>query len=393
MKKLIISSVYDFLLFGLLNCVPYRSLTTFFYKKNSVDYLKKKNIEIVSLLDYIDDENLRIEITNYSLFEKHCLDSENNINIDFLLSKFNECIRLLINDINTTDLYDNSVIYAVGPSSFDLFADKVFDSVKKKNIKIIAWHDDMHAYSRIHYLQRTDIIKENYSLSLPIEELIFNKNAFNNSSAILTHSKPYLDYLNLNIYNSKTIQYYAPPDDLIFSMFTPSNFYQRKKKILASGNVRGYPLREFISYKIKSNNIDAISIYDYLPSSIASKNINDIKNNNFYAYYLKLSQYRGSFVGLHSKPIDFVVYKVFESLCVGTLLFCEYNENLDKLGLIKFEHYVPMYSNNLLDKEYIDKYLDTDEGLKIATNGYNFAKNFFNTKKHLDFFVDTINRL
>jgi hypothetical protein len=79
-------------------------------------------------------------------------------------------------------------------------------------------------------------------------------------------------------------------------------------------------------------------------------------------------------------------------MLAGCIAFIEPNESLkNDLGLIEYEHYVPvLMSDNkmVLDINYYNKYLGTQEGLRIkylgtqeglriAKNGFNYIKNNF----------------
>ena len=71
-------------------------------------------------------------------------------------------------------------------------------------------------------------------------------------------------------------------------------------------------------------------------------------------------------------PIDFHLCKLWEMMLSGCLAFVEPKDILQTdLGLIPYVHYVPMLidENNklIIDIEYYNKYLGTEEGFKIQS--------------------------
>jgi hypothetical protein len=72
-------------------------------------------------------------------------------------------------------------------------------------------------------------------------------------------------------------------------------------------------------------------------------------------------------------------------MLAGCIAFIEPNESLkNDLGLIEYEHYVPILMTNnkmVFDTNYYNKYLGTQEGLRIAKNGFNYIKNNFTDSK------------
>ena len=72
-------------------------------------------------------------------------------------------------------------------------------------------------------------------------------------------------------------------------------------------------------------------------------------------------------------------------MLAGCIAFIEPNESLkNDLGLIEYEHYVPVLMTNnkmVFDTDYYNKYLGTEEGLRIAKNGFNYIKNNFTDSK------------
>ena len=102
-------------------------------------------------------------------------------------------------------------------------------------------------------------------------------------------------------------------------------------------------------------------------------------------YLQTLSQYQGSFIFFAVFPINFILAKVFEVMLAGCIAFIEPNESLkNDLGLIEYEHYVPVLMTDnkmVLDINYYNNYIGTEEGLQIAKNGFNYIKNNFTDNK------------
>lgn len=391
MVKFIIVNPYDFMLYMKPYSHPLRAMSQLFYKINSVQYMKDHGIEIVTLVDFVDDINLKYELRDFSCCEKYYLNHETTDNT-FFKNVFYDCVTKLMNDIRTTNAYDNSIIYGIQPMGYDpflktngngLYDTKNYEYLQEKNIKVMLYSDDLHGYSKVYGITMDKIVAG--------DKTKFTDIRLDRAEYILSHGAPYFKYLD--VYVDKTLLYFTPVDDVLFSMYTPQTFYERTNKIVLTGAIAGYPLRLYLYSNIVSKNPVAIKYYEHLSHFGSSSDIDVCKTGGIYAYYGQLAKYRGSFVGYYQKPIDHLLYKTFETLVSGTLLFSEEKEALANIGMIKYVHYVPVSEENMFDEKFLDTYLNTDVGKKIAINGYNFVKEYLSNKKNLDFFIDLINKI
>lgn len=385
--KFIVINPRDIIVYMKPYNVPYRCFSHVFYKIESIQYMKDNNIEVISIGDFVKDKDLKFNLRDFNNCEKFYL----NDNTDELKKIFYEALDNLFNQITNTDHYDNSIIYAILPISFDYFLrEDNFKILKSKKIDVIIFHDDLHGFSK----KRNNLTSV---INKKIEELQFKDARLEKCKKLLSHSKLFFDYIGM--YLDKTILYHCPLDDFLYSMFSPHDFLNRKNKILLSGSIGGYPLRNKIWSTLKNksgtNKLDkanADQLYDLLENHI-QKSIEYVKKGALYSYFYNLATYQGAFYGFYEKPLNFITYKIFEILACGTLLFCEESEEIDKIGMVKFVHYVPINENNIFDTKYINKYLGTQEGYKIAINGNNFVRSYLNNKKNLDFFINLIKEI
>ncbi|AGF85285.1 GTB-type domain-containing protein [Moumouvirus goulette] len=389
MIKFVIVNPFDIILYMMPYTHLFRSMSQLFYKINSTEYMRNHGIEVIPVINFLDDVNLKYDLMNYNVCEDYY--TNNSTSTSELHSIFIKCVTNFINKIKTTDEYDNCVIYGIEPTGFDpFFAWDVYPVLKSKNIKTILYLDDLHAFIMANTCcSITDICQKD------ITEFKFKDHRLENCNYMLSMSKI---FHHIGIYQDKIKFYYVPVDDIIYSMYTPYNHDQRKNKILLTGTIAGYPLRIAISgayYNIHNkNNTVAKEYYDVLTAiGYHVTSLDNCKTIGLCAYYNRLAEYQGAFVGYFWKPLDHILWKIFEILATGTLLFAEENKTLEELGMRKFVHYVPMNENNIFDKEYLAKYLGTEKGKEIAINGYNFIKEFHSNKKNLDYFINMIKSL
>ena len=383
MIKLIIINPFDILIYMKHHGMPRRFYSSFFYKLNAVQYMKDNGIEIITIGNFVKDINLKYELRDYNTAEKYYENYSVNTEKDiqkYYHDAFNNFKDQLIN----TDNFDNSVLYCFTPMAYDnILDDKTFEIIEKKNIDVIIFHDDMHGYINVHANITTKDLR-----TTDKNKLKFTDKRLDRCKYILSHSKKVLEYVNC--YVDKCIWYFSPLDDIIYTMGTPSNFFDRKKKILLTGSTSAYPLRLKISQEIQRKKQNICELYDFFYPNTSAYSIDNAKTNSLYSYYSLLYKYQAAIVGFAYQPIDFLIYKVFEVLACGTLLFCEENEELDKIGMKKYVHYVPVNHTNYENNEYVQKYLGTEEGKKIACEGHKFVRKFMDLTNCLDFYIDLI---
>lgn len=386
MRKFIIANIYDFALYYTPFSHPLRFMSQMFYKINSVQYMKDHDIEIVPLIDFLDDINLKYELRDYNLCQKY-INKENVNQIDNILKNFRSCINKLIEEIKTTNKYDNCIIYGIQPAGSDYFLNSNYDILKNKNIKVIMYCDDLHGYS----MANNGLTTADINTQIDKNKLKFKDSRIDRCSYVLSHGASFFDYID--VYTEKTKLYFAPVDDINFSMYTPENFFQRENKILFSGAIGRYPLRRLLCSKICEGNPTALQYYKHMKHPGNNLSIDSCKTGGLYTYYIEISKYKGAIVGYHEKPLNYLLYKTFEILVCGTLLFSEEIDMMEQIGMKKFVHYVPISAENLCDAEYLAKYLNSQDGKQIAINGHKFVGEYLSIKKNLDFFIEMINGL
>ena len=90
--------------------------------------------------------------------------------------------------------------------------------------------------------------------------------------------------------------------------------------------------------------------------------------------------------------MDYSLAKIIEILSCGTLGFFEYSTELDRLGLVRFKHYVPIKLEEdgitlVKDMDYYRRYLVDKEGERIAKQGCEFVRENFKTIERLNQFI------
>ena len=330
----------------------------FYYKK---DYFKSKGYEITTVKDYIKESDL-IKINNK---EENYKFNDNDIK----KIQDDACVNF-INIIKNDNTYNNSIIIGVHPIGFMwMYANETYDILKKKNIKLINWQDDLHVYPRN--------IKADITTNV-------NATSLDRMDLMLTPSIHYWKNIN-SPYLSKTNFYFYCINETFNNMLRINNFKTRKNKILLSGAIyNGYDVRqELLRYynKFHNNTATLASYIDYFEHPTYDRNKN--KGKTGLDYYKVLNSYKGAFFGFYKYPLDYPLAKIIEILFCGTLGFFEYSPVLkDYLGLIEYVHYVPLLKDTkgtlILDKCYFLKYLDTIEGEKIALAGCNYVRSKFN---------------
>ena len=393
MIKFVIVNPYDFNLYMKPYSHPLRAISQLFYKIGSIQYMADHGIEVIPLPNFIEDIILKYELRDYNTCEKYY------INYDTMDEKarktFYACISKLMKDIYTTNNYNNSVIYGIQPMGFDPFLrDKIevgfpisnYEILKSKNIKVIIYHDDLHGYPFIK--NNRQMVDDHILLGTPINRSILQDIRCDRCDVLLSHAAPFFNHLK--IYGNKTRLYFTPLDDIIYSMFTPETFYERKPKILLTGAIGGYPLRTAIYDQLNIKNPIAIKHYEWFDHPGKILELTSCKKGGLYSYYVKIAEYRAAVVGYYKKPLDHILYKTFEILATGTLLFSQETVHLQNIGMKKYIHYVPLTEASIVDNAHLSKFMNTNVGKQIAKNGYNFVKSYMDNKKNMDYFINII---
>lgn len=347
---------------------------------------KTFNCNNISILYYYDllEETKKIKYEN---IEENYKYNEN----DLITEYKKDCIEIRNKIINN---YTNYILIGLEPIGFDQIT-----NFNLPNKKILSMYDP-HGFYLIQNRKNTDTDKVRTIFD---KEHIFNDARLNEINLIVSPSILYFKNINSNYFNKcHFISFsYNEENNKIFSIQKFDSFFNRKMLIVLQGSLSGvYKYRhalhiikkklnesiKFINNFIHLDNIDVFcKLLDILPYSRYNRS-NSLYNDDAGLKYLQtLSQYQGSFIFFAIFPINFILAKVFEVMLAGCIAFIEPNESLkNDLGLIEYEHYVPVLMTDnkmVLDINYYNKYLGTEEGLQIAKNGFNYIKNNFTDNK------------
>ena len=286
---------------------------------------------------------------------------ENNIKIEFF--DLNENNFLNIN----FEKYKNYFFWLHQKVGSQILI-KFNNDIKKNNIKTIFWMDDLH----FPVIDRFD------------KEKLDNESRFVNCNLIISPSIDYFININSNLINKSEFLFYFF-DENIINNYYPNNFDKRINKILLSGKInnKSYLSRKILLDKYKKNKI----LYDYLEHP----GYDNFKHSIYHLkYYEKLSQYKACILGLANFPINFLLAKVIEILGCGCLgIFQKSDLYFKRLGLIENVHYISFDIDNISDNE-LYKIINSNNCNKIALNGYNFIKNYYNSKKFIEKVINII---
>ena len=224
------------------------------------------------------------------------------------------------------------------------------------HIKTIFWMDDLH------FARGNMLFDERYKYS----------------DLIISPSTEYFENIKSPYLNkTKFLFYYF--DEYFIEEYNPDiTFNARKNKILLTGNISdSYNSRQ----QMLTNSYTHTHLYDVLTHP-GYYNL----THKFYhkEYFNKLSEYKGSIVGLANHPLNFLLGKIIEVIGSGCIGFFEESPLYEeKLGLKPWIHYVPIEKNkyNQLNFENIAYHdlLISHHGKKIAQTAYNHIKENYNS--------------
>jgi len=344
--------------------------------KRSITTFNDKNIKILYFYDLLE-QNKKFKYEN---IEENYKYSEN----DLITEYKKDCIEIRNKIINN---YPNHILVGLEPIGFDQIT-----NYNLPNKKILSIYDP-HGFYLVKNKNNTVFDKEH----------IFTDKRLDEVNLIVSPSILYFKNINSTYFNkSHFISFsYNQENNKILNLQKFESFFNRKKLIVLQGaDVSSYKYRNalfiiknkldesinFVNDFIYFDNRDKFcELLEILPYSRYNRS-NSLYNDDAGLKYLQtLSQYQGSFIFFAIHPINFILAKIFEVMLAGCIAFIEPNESLkNDLGLIEYEHYVPiLMSNNkmVLDINYYYKYLGTPKGLQIAKNGFNYIKNNFTDNK------------
>jgi hypothetical protein len=358
-------------------------ISQYLFFKRAKKTFNSNNIEILYYYDLLEETNK----FKYENIEENYKYSES----DLITEYKKDCIEIRNKIINN---YTNYILIGLEPIGFDQIT-----NYNLPNKKILSIYDP-HGFYLIQNRKNTDTDKIRTIFD---KEHIFNDARLDEVNLIVSPSVLYFKNINSNYFNKcKFVSFsYNEENNKLFSIQNFESFFNRKMLIVLQGaNQNCYKYRNslffiknklnesvnFINNFINFDNRDKFcELLEILPCSRYNRSNSKYNDEPGIKYLETLSQYQGSFIFFAVFPINFILAKVFEVMLAGCIAFIEPNESLkNDLGLIEYEHYVPVLMTNnkmVFDTNYYNKYLGTQEGLRIAKNGFNYIKNNFTDNK------------
>ena len=276
--------------------------------------------------------------------------------------------RQFVEYINKNDEFANSIAFGIHPNGYK----EILEISKCKNIKTVAWQDELHVFA--HYAKEKDPntkiaeYSEKYTCSI-LDTLDY----------IVTPNPIYFKNLNMTEYVDKTVDlfYFLNPD--WFSSLLNKPYESRNNQVILSGSLAsGYISRRKMKRltEISEEFKQLVFVLNHPGYKTLEHDIIGTK------YYSKLSEFKAAFVGNHKFPLNFCFSKHIESLMCGCLGFFDPNPLLEsQLGLKEYVHYIPCYKDGALiqDANFYIEWMKNGE--EIAKNGQRFVMENFGEKQ------------
>jgi hypothetical protein len=267
------------------------------------------------------------------------------------------------------DLAFSVARYALGNKSLDIepilipesyldkyLVDKCFDAVfciqcagmkhrqrmKDLDIQIIISWDDIHWWTDDALKCRLSMFEYADKILLPYYKHFLEKPEYDN-------------YFDKGIY----FPWFAP----VSCFNSKCKWKARSNKILMSG--RCSPQYTFRN-QLKKHCLENSKEFEFLKHPSYRTLQHEFVNQEYHKY---LSTFQSAIATTADKPLDYLVLKNFEILACGCVGFLESHPNLDDLGFIPYEHYIPIDSTN-----YCEQLSASWDCRKIAKAGRKFVR-------------------
>lgn len=321
MKKLIVLSHNDnYTVSGLI-----RYLIKMFYEDSIVEIFKEVGIEIIT--------------------SKYIREKLNITDIDFLKS------------IKNTDEY---IILGIHPYGMDTALNS------GTSIKKVIWQDDLHYFA--HYEERDGLSVQRYSKK-------YTPRFLDRIDFLITPSSIYFKNLDITEFDEKVVDFFYFLNEDFYTLTGNIEYEKRIDSVILSGAVgHGYTSR------MEFNSLRKYPEFSELIYKLEHPGYSDNEHMTELNYYNELTKYKAAFVGHYNFPINFLLAKHIEVLMCGCLGFFEPNNLLEsQLGLVPFKHYIPVYDNDGLikDPSFYRKWMNSEEGKKIASEGKDYVRKKF----------------
>ena len=388
-------------------------LSQYAFFKNAKHIFEKNNIDLIYFYELLPQEQQK---KYYDIEENFKLTQDDGPNFfqDMLISleKIYDSFKL-----NVDVKY---IFHGWEPYGFDrFFENKFYELFGKYNPRIskIILHHDLHGFIKTSPLYINNQSASANILRILDEGKIYDINIYDRrlNECNIIMSPTVLFFKNIKSKYVEKTEFLPFPYNMnnkkIFELQDFDNYFNRERKILMSGSTSIYPHRRNIAF-LKENIQES-----YLQQNVINLNqreqfsnmieimpyerynrLNTKFNEERGILYLRtLSKYMGAFMCFADFPIDFHLCKLWEIMLSGCLAFVEPKDMLQTdLGLIPYVHYVPMLidENNklIIDIEYYNKYLGTEEGFKIAKQGFEYMRDNFTDEKVAEKYCEILKR-
>jgi len=336
---------------------------TFYLLEQKMFDISPKNINIIPITKFT--ENINYNLLNRTMF--------NNI--------LDKCYDNLIATLDKMNTNYKTVLYFINNVTYEPFFNKnIIQQLKKKNIKIMLWRDDLFGFSNI----RMTSIK-NYLQ--PFDSYILDS-----SDILLSPSIKYFENIKSKYLNKTKFFFYALDENVYFNV----KFEDKINKILISGETNHfvYRRRKQLYETMNPNLFDRIR----RPHNKIDTNNNRDTSNCQTRYYETMSKYKGCIMTLAEFPVDFLLGKFIEVFNANTIPIFDYTYELDKRLMLEiFDHYVPtLIRDNFIvqDEDYYRSFINNKKNFNyIISNGYSFVRNQFSLEKSRNLLYETIDNL
>lgn len=329
------------------------------------------------MIDMFNDKKYR-----KILLEKYGLEV---LTTEDVQSNFKKVDSDFIKENIDTPEYENSILFGFNPYGFFSICELDDNVIKKRNIKRIGWQNDPHYFARF-------VNGKNTTAQTHVEK-IYPIPQLEKLDWFLTPSAVYFKNLNITEYDNKIVDifYFLNPE--YFEKLISKTYSERESRIILSGSMApGYTSRhKFEKLRKSSKKFEELIFNLKHPGYVYDQN----KDMTEWNYYNKLSNFKGAFVGCHDFPLNFLLAKHIEVLMCGCLGFFQPNHLLEsQLGLKNGIHYVSCYDDKGLieDYDFYKKWIDSEEGKRIAKQGQEYVIDTFG-EKQINKFFDTLKTL
>lgn len=279
------------------------------------------------------------------------------------------------------------VLYMINNVTYDMFFKKyTAEIIKKSQIKIVLWRDDLFTFSHMRMNNLSDY------------QIPFKSQVIETVDLIVSPSIKYFENNNSQ-YIKKTIYYPYALDESVYNKINMVSVI-KKNKILISGETYHFVYkrrREICERKLLGIFEKIQRPRNKVDSNATTQYKHDLAGST--GYYSKLNSYKGCIMTLAEYPVDFMLGKFIEVFNTESMAFLDYSYEIDKRLLLEpYEGYIPVLwdKNNFAinDDAYYRKFMnDHDIYARIVRCGTQIVRKYFSLNRNKDIFIDTIKHM